>query len=159
MEVEGHNLPTPASIGSTHGCAVGTREARQSPHGAGSVAEDPLAVSTEPGGCSSPSPGDSPAEAAGREVVSQWEAGPWLLSWIGNCLSPHSRWIIALFPPRLKVRVCLGGKVPVLCSSRVWLGPAKRERGARAPRVEQALSGRKNPGCGETAEQGAQVTP
>lgn len=78
-------------------------------------------------------PGDCPAEAAGREIASQWKDAPWPRASIRNCLSP-------LFPAGSPPCFLLaespnvfGRKGAASVSSQGLAGSSQREKGVLGP--------------------------
>lgn len=69
--------------------------------------------------CVCPLSWGSPAEAAGREIASEWKDGSWPGPGSGAALLPSSLLNHCPVSSWLKARMSLGRKVLVLCPSRV----------------------------------------
>lgn len=137
--------PTPRSLGSSHGCPCGYEGGASLWSGVSRFSG--WLVQSQGGVCPLPL-GDSPAEAAGREITSQWKDGSWPsglnqellffpLSVLDHC--PVSSWAEG---PSVFVRKGAGS-----VSLQGRLGPAKRKGGEGwGPQGRAALVWREDPG-------------
>lgn len=88
----------------SHGCPVGTRVAQTVSLW---MQQTLWLVGAELGGCLCPSSWESPAEAAGREIASQWKDGPWPVPGSGIVFLPSSLLDHCPVSSRPKAQMCL----------------------------------------------------